>query len=209
MPTNEQRKRLMEAVSKAEMSYILAKAAATRAGSAQPVRHKCFVTYHGADIDAVTTFVDKFADVFIPRVIGASDSDNFSDPVNSQDEEYIKDQIGSRYLSDSTVTILFMGQCTWSRKFVDWELSSTLKNGAVNKRNGLMAITQSDKVAHTLPARFADNLKDSEKYARYYYYPTTDSQLRSWIEDAFRARTSRAHLIDNTRTLRKINSSCP
>jgi hypothetical protein len=210
MPSDIQRKRLLEAVSKAEMSYAIALAAATRTGASTPVRHKCFVTYHGADIDAVSAFVEKFSEVFIPRVIGVSDSDHFKDPVTSEDEEYIKSQIGAKYLADSTVTILFMGQCTWSRKFCDWELSSTLKDGTVNKRNGLMAITQADKVTHTLPSRFADNWNDkNEKYARYYYYPTSDSQLRGWIEDALQARTARASLIDNSRALRKINSSCP
>jgi hypothetical protein len=208
LPTNEQRKRLIEAVTKAETSYVLAKAAATRAGTPQPVRHKCFITYHGADIDAVTTFVDDFADVFIPRVIGVSESDNFNDPITSQDEDYIKSQIGSKYLSDSTVTILFVGQCTWSRKFVDWELSSSLKDGTVNKRNGLMAITPPDRSTNTLPSRFSDNLKESDKYARYYYYPKTTSELRSWIQAAFDARTTRSHLIDNSRGLRKINSPC-
>ena len=210
MTTNQQCQRLLEAVNKAETSYALAKALATRAGTAQPVRHKCFITYHGADIDAVSSFVEAYADVFIPRVIGVSDSDHFSDPVTSQDEDYIKERIGALYLSDSTVTILFMGQCTWSRKFVDWELSSTMKDGKVNKRNGLMAITPSSNATHTLPMRFADNLdQQNEKYARYYYYPTSASQLRGWIEDAFKARTTRAALIDNSRSMRKINSACP
>src|SRR6056297_3167182 len=84
--------RLREAVRKAELSYEFAKQAALRAGTKTPVRHKCFVTYHGADIDAVTTFVEDFNDVFIPRVVGVSDSDLFKDPVNSNDEEYIKRQ---------------------------------------------------------------------------------------------------------------------
>jgi hypothetical protein len=58
--------RLYEAVRSAEVSYGLAKAAAARRGTTAPVRHKCFISYHGADIDAVTTFVEAFNDVFIP-----------------------------------------------------------------------------------------------------------------------------------------------
>jgi MTH538 TIR-like domain (DUF1863) len=141
-----------------------------------------------------------------------SDSDHFKDPVNSEDEEYIKSQIGAKYLSDTTVTILYVGQCAWGRKYVDWELSSSLRNDPVNKRNGLMAITPADQSTNTLPARLRDNLaKDGSMYARYYYYyyPQSESSLRAWIEDAFKARDSRANLIDNTRALRKINSQCP
>lgn len=201
--------RLNQLVRQAETEYAAAKTFAASRGTTAPVRHKCFISYHGADIDGVTFFVETFNDVFIPRVVGVSDSDHFKDPVNSQEEEYIKAQIGARYLSDSTVTILYVGSCTWSRKYVDWELSSSLRNDPVNKRNGLMAITPADRSTNTLPARFADNwAADDSKYARYYYYPTTEADLRSWIDDAFRARDSRANVIDNSRALRKINSAC-
>jgi hypothetical protein len=210
MPTYDQQKRLNQAVLKAELSYEFAKQTAVRQGRAAPVRHKCFISYHGADIDGVTYFVEAFNDVFIPRVVGVSDSDHFKDPVNSEEEEYIKSQIGAKYLSDSTVTILYVGQCAWARKYVDWELSSSLRNDPANKRNGLMAITPADRSTNKLPARFADNLaEDHSKYARYYYYPQSDSSLRAWIEDAFTARDTRASLIDNTRALKKINSQCP
>lgn len=211
MSTSEQqRKRLFEAVTRAEVSYELAKQAASRQGRTAPVRHKCFITYHGADIVGVTDFVEKFNDVFIPRVVGVSDSDHFKDPVSSEDEEYIKKQIGSKYLSDSTVTILYVGQCTWARKYVDWELSSSLRNDTVNKRNGLLALTPADRSTNKLPDRFADNwAKDGSRYARYHYYPQSADELRGWIEDAFRARDSRSNLINNKRALRKINSACP
>lgn len=210
MPTPNQRGRLFEAVRKAERSYELAKQAAARQGRAAPVRHKCFISYHGADIDGVTDFVESFSDVFIPRVVGVSDSDHFKDPVDSEDEEYIKSQIAAKYLSDSTVTILFVGPCAWARKYIDWELSSSLRDDPVNKRNGLMAITPADRSTNKLPARFADNwAKDDSKYGRYYYYPQSQASLRGWIEEAFKARDTRAGLIYNRRALRKNNSQCP
>ena len=207
--SDQQRKRLFEAVTRAEVSYELAKQAAARQGRTAPVRHKCFISYHGADIVGVTDFVEKFNDVFIPRVVGVSDSDHFKDPVSSEDEEYIKQQIGSKYLSDSTVTILYVGKCTWARKYVDWELSSSLRNDTVNKRNGLLALTPSDRSTNTLPGRFADNWADDDsRYARYYFHPTSADDLRAWIEDAFLARTTRADLIAPATPLRRINSAC-
>ncbi len=210
MPTFEQKVlRLTSIAANAEQRYEIAKSVAAARGARVAVRHKCFVSYHGADIDQVTEFVDAFSDVFIPRVVGASDSDHFADPVNSRDEDYIKEQIGARYLSDSTVTILFVGGCTWSRKYVDWELGSSLRNSPVNKRNGLLAITPSDRSENRLPDRFADNwASDASKYARYHYYPRTDAELRGQIEDAFEARTSRPGLIDNSRKLKTRNFPC-
>lgn len=210
MPTDEQRRRLNEAVAKAERSYQLAQLVAAQQGRAAPVRHKCFISYHGADIVSVTEFVEEFKEVFIPRVVGVSDSDLFKDPVNSKDEEYIKSRIRSKYLSDSTVTILFVGSCAWSRKYIDWELSSSLRNDPVNRRSGLMAITPANRSQNKLPSRLVENLaQDGSKYARYYYYPQSATSFREWIEDAFKARDSRASLIDNTRPLRKNNSPCP
>lgn len=200
--------RLTQMAASAEQRYEVAKSLAVTRGTQFAVRHKCFVSYHGADIDPVTDFVDAFSDVFIPRVVGVSDSDHFKDPVKSEDEEYIKQQIGAKYLSDSTVTILFVGRCTWARKYVDWEIASSLRNSPVNKRNGLLALTPVDRGKNRLPERFTDNWTSDAKYARYHYYPTTESSLRTWIEDAFTARSSRAHLIDNSRKLHIHNASC-
>lgn len=196
-------------VTKAETSYASAVRLSRVTGRSTPVRHKCFVCYHSADIDAVTRFIEDYNDVFIPRVLGVSDSDHFKDPVDSTDEDYIKATIGAKYLSDSTVTILYVGCCAWSRKYIDWELSSTLRDDSVNKRNGLLGITPPDNSHNRLPARFDDNYsKNQPSYAEYRYYPTSASVLRNAIEDAFDARTTRTKLVDNTRSLRRMNSPC-
>jgi hypothetical protein len=212
MPTYlEKVLRLTGLVTESESRYKTAQVKAAAAGTSTPVRHKCFICYHGADIDAVTTFVETYEDIFIPRVVGVSDSDHFSDPVNSKDEDYIKSQIAEKYLWDSSVTILFVGKCTWSRKYIDWEISSSLRNDTKNKRNGLLAITPSDKSHNKLPSRFADNYtkdKPAESYARYNYYPTSGTELRGLIQDAFDARDSRATLIKNTRSLKRANETC-
>lgn len=202
----EKLNQLKRLAAEAELGY----ARALVASAATPIRHKCFVSYHGDDIEAVTSFVEAFGDVFIPRVVGVSDSDSFADPVNSNDESYIKEQIGSKYMSDSTVTILYVGSCTWARKFVDWELSATLRKDTKNKLSGLMAILPPGVSSGKLPGRFADNWAEGNSgYARFYRYPRSAAELRSWIQDAFDARSTRDDLIDNSQLLRKRNDSCP
>ena len=64
-----------------------------------------------------------------------------------------------------------------------------------------------------LPPRVEENIsKNSNKqdtgYARYYTYPSSNEQLEAWIEDAYNARTQRAHLIKNTNVMMKYNSRC-
>lgn len=171
-------------------------------------RHKCFISYHGADAQEVLEFVEKFEGAFIPRVIGITDSDPAIDSNNS---DYIMDRIREKYLRDSTVTIVMTGACTWSRRFIDWEIYSSLRRGSVNRINGLMAIQlpSTNGSGAKLPPRLADNVNGEDGYARYWKYPSTVNSLRSLIETAFQARQSKSHLIDNSRVRKERSSSCP
>lgn len=174
-------------------------------------RHKCFISYHGADAEEVLAFVENYDDVFIPRVIGITSDDP---AIESSDSDYIMDRIREKYLQDSTVTIVMIGSCTWSRKFIDWEIYSSLRRGKINRLNGVMAL-QLPSVAGSggkLPARLSDNIlgvKGEDGYARYWTYPSSKQGLRSCIDEAFAARSTRSHLINNSRARKINNSPCP
>ncbi len=174
------------------------------------VRHKCFVSYHAADTEEAADFVESFENVFIPRAIGVEEGDGSI--IDSEDVDYIRDVIRSDYLRDSTVTIVLVGRCTWARKFVDWEVYASLRDTKYSNKNGLLGLllpSAEDNVPKA-PDRLADNTPTdgSEAYGRYFYYPESDASLRTNIDDAFQARTARAHLIDNSRGVRKRNSPC-
>jgi hypothetical protein len=174
----------------------------------QAVRHKCFVCYHHADQEEVEKFLDDFEDAFIPRVLGVSDEDDF---IDSTDTGYVMDQIRTKYLWDSTVTIVLVGKCTWARRYVDWEVYSTLRNDPINILSGLMAIELPSSAATgggKLPPRVNDNVDGEKKYARYWKYPLSVAGLQPLIEEAFQARTSMADLIDNSRERKLYNSEC-
>jgi hypothetical protein len=173
------------------------------------VRRKCFLSYQAVDGPAVTTFLLTFGDVFIPKVIGVTDADDFIDSDNS---EYVMRRIREKYLSDSTVTILMIGACTWGRKYIDWEIASTLRNDPINGRSGLMGIRLAMGVGKPRPPRLDANLAGAdgdEGYARSYVYPSSKAVLRTCIEDAYAARSSRARLIVNNAPLKRYNSPCP
>lgn len=179
------------------------------ARSTDPTRHKCFVSYHGEDADEAAAFLEAFGTEFIPRTLGVTDDDPF---IDSQDEDYIKSEISLKYMSDSTVTILLVGKCTWSRMFVDWEIGATLRNSPVNKRSGLLAYKlPSANESQTIPDRLSDNYKyqkPAESYASYYGYPTANSTVRSHIQSAFDARDTKAALVNNSRSLSRSNKAC-
>ncbi|GMV05578.1 MAG: hypothetical protein AMXMBFR53_18550 [Gemmatimonadota bacterium] len=183
------------------LSQLLAEAAAKAS------RRKCFISYYSGDADAVDRFLADYSDVFIPKAIGVSDGDDFIDSSNS---EYVMSRIREKYLGDSTVTLCLLGECTHSRRYVDWELKTTLRRGAYTP-NGLVGILLPHMGdSGILPPRFKDNWNadESKAYAIYRPYPTTKEQLRGWIEDAYARRTTHAALIANAQEMMKYSRKC-
>jgi hypothetical protein len=169
-------------------------------------RRKCFISYYSGDKVEVDAFLRDFGDVFIPKAIGVTDGDDF---INSDDTSYVMSRLRDRYLGDSTVTICLIGHCTHSRRYVDWELKTTLRQGGYTP-NGLIGIVlPSLGTSSNQPPRFKENWRaDGNCYALYKAYPTTKADLKAWIEDAFTRRTTRAHLISNSQEMLKYNRSC-
>lgn len=175
-------------------------------------RHKVFISYHHEDQTEVDNFINTFDtenDVFIARGLGLDMAD---DIINSEDPDYVMQRIRELYLKDSTVTIVLIGKCTWARRYVDWEIQSSLRQGESTTPNGLLGIvlpSVGDKPK--APNRLDLNLpaeKGSESYAKWYWYPESTESLAKWIDSAFEARTSLAHLIKNPRDRFKYNKSC-
>lgn len=173
-------------------------------------KRKVFISYHHDDQREVDEFINRFAyreGIFIPKVLGAGMSD---DIIQSTNPEYVMSQIRNRYLQDSTVTIVLLGSCTHSRRYIDWELKASLRQGSYTP-NGLMSIIlPSQGSSSFLPPRLAENWNEKYEncYARHWIYPDTGWILNQWIEDAFAARTSRAHLIKNSQIMMKYNAKC-
>lgn len=173
-------------------------------------KRKVFISFYQGDRPEAERFIEKWAEregVFIPKALGVSD--DADDLINSDNPTYVMNQIREIYLGDSTVTIVLVGSCTHSRRYVDWELKTTLRKGTYTP-NGLMGIILASKgsSAH-LPERFRANWKKKGScYARYYVAPTAASQLEGWIDDAFDARTTRDHLIQNDTDMMKYNRKC-
>ena len=173
-------------------------------------KRKVFISYYHGDQEEVNKFVEDFSDVFIAKTVGVKDGDFDYDSTNPQ---YIMRKIRETKLADSTVTIVLVGSCTHSRRYVDWEVKASLQQGTTLP-NGLIAINLPYmKNQGALPNRVSKNvLRDNKNndvgYARYYVYPTSKEQLYSWIEAAYRARTTRCKLIRNSDKMMKYNAKC-
>lgn len=178
------------------------------------VRRKCFISYHHADQNEVDDFVRTFdheRNLFIARGLGNEMS---QDIINSTDTDYVMRRIRELYLSDSTVTIVMLGKCTWARRYVDWEIQASLRSGATVTPNGLLAIKLPSfpKANGEFPYRLNENLKQSDKqvdcYARWMNYPTSSQTLINEIEAAFQRRATHKSWISNPRDSMKYNRQC-
>ena len=107
--------------------------------------HKVFISYHHKNDqrykDKLVTIGRHFS-VFLDRSVDEGDiPDNLTD-------EQIRREIRDRFLRDSTVTIVLVGKETKGRKHVDWEIHSSMYNGSVNKRSGIVVINLPEVSEH-------------------------------------------------------------
>ena len=171
------------------------------------VRHKTFIPYDHRDQAEVDRFIHDFdhgRDVMIARAVGSDET--MESLVGGDDPDYIMRQIREKYMGDSTVTLVFIGEETWCRKFVDWELAASLHQGpSVGKPNGVIGILSPSLSAAILPDRLLDNLATG--FAKIYPYPSSVAELAQWIEEAFESRENlqKCKLVKNGRTKLKRN----
>lgn len=99
--------------------------------------HKAFISYHHANDQVYKDCLVQMGEnheIFIDRSVDTGDiSDDLTD-------QAIREKIRDEYLRDSTVTIVLVGQETKRRKHVDWEIYSSMIDGKVNKKSGILAI---------------------------------------------------------------------
>ena len=98
---------------------------------------KAFISYHHAD----QTYKDHLCwlarayGIFEDRSVGTGDIQD-----DDRSSESIRRQIRDEYLRDSEVTILLCGVETRWRKHVDWELKSSMIDGRVSRRSGVLVV---------------------------------------------------------------------
>jgi hypothetical protein len=100
--------------------------------------HKVFISYHHLNDQGYKENLVRFGEENQIFIDGSVDTGDISDDLPSQT---IREIIRDDYLRDSTVTIVLVGTSTKGRKHIDWEIYSSMINGARNKRSGIIAIT--------------------------------------------------------------------
>src|SRR6266404_3295952 len=99
--------------------------------------HNVFISYHRAN-DRV--YKDALIDMNSLRKMFIDYSVDVNEIPDDLDDQTIRKRIRDEYLRDSTVTILLVGTETKWRKHIDWELYSSMFDGSVNKKSGILVI---------------------------------------------------------------------
>lgn len=114
--------------------------------------HHVFVSYHH---DKDQGYKDTLVAWAEENKVFIDDSVEMGEIPEDWDAQRIRTYIRDYHLKSSTVTILLVGTETQNRKHVDWELYSSMYDGAVNKKSGIIVIMLPSTGCHlhTLPRK--------------------------------------------------------
>jgi len=96
---------------------------------------KAFVSYHHANDQCYYKHL-----AYLARCGAFEDGSVEVGDINEEEPQKIRQIIRDEYLRDTKVTILLCGTKTRFRKHIDWELKSSMINGKMNKRSGILVI---------------------------------------------------------------------
>jgi antiphage defense system Thoeris ThsB-like protein len=168
--------------------------------SSSTPKHKTFISFHHKDENYKKYLEEQWGEQF-EGFVSKSVRDGDINP--NLPTETIRQKIRDEFIADATVTVVLVGQGTWRRKHVDWEIASSLRDTKNNSRTGMLGIllpsysvrqsllgpqlmrTENGDLynPYTIPPRLYDNIECG--FAKIYSWPSYSYHLRTWIHDAF------------------------
>ncbi|OSA94312.1 UNVERIFIED_ORG: hypothetical protein B2H93_09175 [Clostridium botulinum] len=158
--------------------------------------HKVFVSYHHLNDQKKADYLrDAYGEnnTLLDRSLDKAYEDMSDDEILAA--------IRKEHLKDSTVTIVLIGSKTANRKWVDWEIYSSLRPYGERSRNGLLGIYL--PTAGEAPERLQDNIDSG--YTVTMKWESISTQLEKKINEAYENR-EKIELVRNSRERRERNS---
>ena len=158
----------------------------------QPPRHKVFVSFHHDDQKYKDLFVRVMGNDMVDESVGDGDIDD------RLPTDRMRQIIRDKFIRDASVTVVLIGPCTWQRKYVDWEIGSSLRKTDKNPRCGLLGILLPNHPDFgtgkyhpcLIPPRLADNCKGSNPFACIYSWPGAQEIIDLALHNPDRVRMS-------------------
>jgi hypothetical protein len=150
------------------------------------MKRKIFVSYHhGGDQAYYDYFSKAFGSIYEVMYDNSLDRQ-----IDSDDAEYVMQKIREDYIVGSSCTVVLCGLGTPWRKFVDWEIKSTL-----DKQHGLIGIKLPTLQVVNNGCRKPDRLQDNID---------SDYAVWSWWENTISSSTDMAALIEAANSRSKL-----
>lgn len=159
-------------------------------------KHKVFISYfHEDDQEYAYRLKEFYGDAIIDKSLNVD--------IGYMSKDYILNLIRRERLRDSTVTVVLVGQHTYGRKWVDWEIYASLRPYGYRTRNGLVGVylpRHSNK-----HFRLTDNILSGYAVKLNWNELDSRSRLSNAVHKAWNRRNYPS-LIVNTRPLRINNA---
>lgn len=165
-----------------------------------PIKRKVFVSYHH---EYDQWWANFFSNQYAERYDIFYDS-SLDDEIDSEDPEYINRAIRENYIVGTSITIVLCGAETWKRRYVDWEIYSTLHH-----KHALLGVALPTAVRDAygniiVPDRFYINYQSG--YAHWMTWPADTVVLKNDIEIAL-SKSKLPAFITNSQSRMKRNKS--
>ncbi len=157
-------------------------------------KRKVFISYHHRGDQQ---WFDQFTRLFSEQYEIFHDN-SLDGRIRSDDPEYINRAIREDHIVGSSITITLCGAETWKRKYVDWEIHSTLHHKHALLGIALPTAVRGSGGAIIVPARLHDNIESGFAY----WLPT-------WPNDPTTLRTAIESAINRSRDTSKIRNDRP
>lgn len=146
-------------------------------------KRKVFISYHHRGDQR---WFDEFTRLFAERYEIFYDN-SLDDKIRSDDPEYINRTIREEHIVGSSMTIVLCGAETWKRKYVDWEMHSTLYHDHALLGITLPTAAKGDQGKIIVASRLHDNIQSG--YAHWLGTWVTDPQI---LQAAIEAATQKS-----------------
>jgi hypothetical protein len=161
------------------------------------LRPKIFVSYHhGGD----QYYYDEFSKIFHDKYEAIRDN-SLRQIIDSGNPEYVMRRIREEYIVGTSCTIVLIGENSWRRKYLDWEIKATL-----DKCHALLGIVLPSHIKNPegkilVPDRLHANIKTG--YADLIHWQGLTAQSLTTLINAAVAKSKL--LIDNSFPMKQRN----
>jgi hypothetical protein len=170
--------------------------------TALATKRKVFISYHhGNDQWAYDLFSQWYGEKY-----ELFSDQSLNGKIRSDDAEYVNRAIREDHIVGSSITIVLCGSETWKRKYVDWEIHSTLYN-----KHALLGLDLASAIKNAarntiIPDRLYDNLRTGYAHCVPLATIRDAEHLKLVIEEAI-TKSKNTGAIDNSRQKMSRNLS--